>query len=105
SGTHSLDPALRAAESLVGSEGALLLLTDQELEQNSYDARVIAVGRPRANVGLAGVSVEESEDGTIWRALVRNYSDEANTRRWWIEVGADKTDPVQITLEPDQSIA
>ncbi len=102
-GDHDFTPALRVARSLVGQEGVVILATDHELQNPAFDARVLSTGRPTANCGFAGMTVEQDESGQwLWKALVRNYSDQPQTRQWFLQSGGQKSAPRSVSLEPNQ---
>ena len=81
-GTHDPAPALRLARSLVGSEGLVWFVTDHVTEALPAGATCQAMGEAMGNVGIAGVTVEEKDGRTVWRALLRNHADEAQSRTW-----------------------
>jgi hypothetical protein len=101
---HDFGPALRVGRSLAGADGLVVLVTDHLKDDLPYNARILAIGEPRANVGFAGLSVAESGDGELlWRAMVRNYSGEAQERAWVLQSGDQRTAERVLTLEPDES--
>jgi hypothetical protein len=99
-GTHDPGPALRLGRSLAGREGTVLYVTDHDIKDLPLGARLLAVGEPEANAGIAGVSVEEKDGRTIWRAVLRNYSDVPQTREWWTESGDAASARQSVTLAP-----
>lgn len=100
-GDHDFGPALRVGRSLVGGDGLLVLATDHLREELAYDARLLAIGEPKDNVGFAGLNIVEREDGEIlWQAIVRNYADTPQTRSWFMQAGQQKTEDRSLTLEP-----
>lgn len=99
-GMHDPGPALRLARSLAGREGTVLLVTDHELKELPLGARLFAVGEPEENAGIAGVTVEEADGRTVWRAMLRNYSAVPLTREWWVESGGAEGPHQKITLAP-----
>ncbi len=102
-GDHDFGPALRVGRSLVGGAGLLVLASDHLHEDLPHDARLLAVGEPRENVGFAGLEIVESEDGEpLWQAIVRNYSDSAQTRSWVMQAGQQRTAERALTLEPGE---
>jgi hypothetical protein len=104
-GTHDFTPALRSARSLVGPQGAVLLITDhpQPTTPAAFEARVLSIGQEMSNVGWAGVTVEEKDGQWFWRALVRNESATPQQREWRAEAAGKTTAPIQITLAPRES--
>jgi len=103
-GMHDFTPALRSARSLVGIQGAVLLITDHPLPAPpAFAAKVLSIGQETANVGWAGVTVEEKDGQWFWRALVRNYSPAPQTREWRAEVQGKASAPIQLTLAPGET--
>lgn len=103
-GTHDFTPALRSARSLVGQQGAVLLITDHPLTAPAaFEAKVLSIGQETPNVGWAGVTVEEKDGQWFWRALVRNDSTTPQQRDWHAEAAGKATAPIQITLAPQES--
>ena len=101
-GTHRPDDALLIARGLVKANGIVIYVTDRKIDLPS-DVAVLSAGTPVKNVGFAGaevslVSAAAGEiTGTRWKALVRNYSDEAVEREWWVEEpGAPKDAHVEV---------
>ena len=104
SGAHDFSEGLRIARSLVGGEGMVILATDHLVETLPFNTKLLAVGEPRDNVGFAGFSVTELDDGRpAWRSVVRNYSDKQQTRSWVLTTGTQRSSARDITLEPGQS--
>ncbi|MCB1229998.1 MAG: VWA domain-containing protein [Verrucomicrobiae bacterium] len=102
-GDHDFGPALRVGRSLVGGSGLLILASDHLHEDLAYNARLLAVGEPKDNVGFAGLEISESEEGeTIWEAIVRNYSETPQTRTWLLQTGKQRTPDRSLTLEPGE---
>lgn len=105
-GVHDFTPALRSARSLVGQQGAVLLITDHPLPSPpAFDAQVLSVGHTTANVGWAGVSVEEKDGQWFWRALLRNYGGTAQERSWHAESEGRASSPIPLTLAPRETRA
>lgn len=92
--------ALRLARSLVSREGMVLYLTDTPVEPLPFDARLLAVGSPLANVGFTGVSFATVEGSLVWRAMVRNYSDQPASRTWSLQTAAGASAPRSMTIDP-----
>ena len=99
-GTHDPGPALRLARSLAGREGTVLYVTDHEMKELPLGARLMAVGAPEENAGLAGVTVEEADGRTVWRAVLRNFGAAAQSREWWIESSGATSARQSVTLPP-----
>ena len=55
--SHDFTPALRVARSLVGAEGLIIMISDHIVEDLAYNARLLAIGQPTANVGFAGLRI------------------------------------------------
>jgi hypothetical protein len=92
--------AIRLARSLVSREGTVIYLTDTPADALPFDARLLAVGSPLANVGFTGVSFATEEGALVWRALVRNNSAEAADRTWSMRTADGTTEPRPLHLEP-----
>jgi hypothetical protein len=102
-GDHDFGPALRVGRSLVRGDGLVVLATDHLHEDLPYDARLLAIGEKKDNVGFAGLNIVENEDGeTLWQAIVKNYSDSPQTRSWVMQAGQQRTEDRSITLEPGE---
>jgi hypothetical protein len=80
----SIDPsnALRLARSRINREGILIYVSDTPTEDLPFDAQLLTVGEARSNCGFTGVAFERRDDDLVWKAVVRNYSDEAQVRTW-----------------------
>jgi len=80
----SIDPnnALRLARSRINREGILIYLTDTPVGSLPFDAQLLAVGSAKPNCGFTGLAFERDGDDLIWKAVVRNYSDQDQTRNW-----------------------
>jgi|GEM_PF-72319 len=103
-GVHDFTPALRTARSLVGEKGAVLLITDHtQAARPPFDARVLSVGQETANVGWAGVTVEEKDGQWLWRALLRNHSRTPQDREWRAESGGKVSAWTKLTLGPGET--
>ena len=99
SGATAPTNTLRVARSLVGAEGAITYITDTPLTYSPpYNASYIAIGAPRDNVGITGVSFEKRDDLLIWKAVVRNYSDTDQQRTWHLETPKGKSETHSLTL-------
>jgi len=100
--THSL----RISRSLTGTEGALLYLTDTPKTSIPYNAFVHSVGSYTPNCGFTGISFETREGKSIWRTLVRNYSNESQTRTWYLENDKGQRTPEKtVTIQPQKIVS
>jgi hypothetical protein len=99
-GSHDPAPALRLARSLAGREGTLIYVTDHDLKDLPSAARLLAVGEPEGNAGIAGLSTEDIDGRTVWRAVLKNYSNSPQTREWWTSSGDSAGEHHSITLAP-----
>lgn len=103
-GVHDFTPTLRAARSLAGDKGTVLLLTDHLPAQTlPFNAQVLSVGNETANVGWVGITVEEKDKQWLWRALVRNYSRTAQERQWRVEAEGKASAWSNLTLGPGEA--
>ena len=100
---HDSGPALRIGRSLAGNSGILLLVTDHQIEQPGYGAKVLSVGEPFANVGFAGSRVEASSGETIWEVIVKNYGLEKQSRTWTLQSGSQSTAPRKLDLRAGET--
>jgi len=94
SGTHECGTALRLGRALAGEPGACWFFTDRR-GRAPADQPVVGVGRVARNVGFAGSRCDRNG----WRALVRNYSDAAVSREWWMESGGKKSATRRVEIE------
>ncbi len=92
--------ALRLARSLVSRDGVVIYLTDTPAQTLPFQAQLIAVGTTIENVGFTGVSFSNEEGKLIWKALVRNYSDQAVERTWKLQTASGSSEPRNLRLEP-----
>jgi hypothetical protein len=99
-GMHDPGPALRLARSLAGREGTLIYVTDHEVKDIPSAARLMAVGEPENNTGIAGLTTEETGGRTVWRAVLKNYSSSPQTREWWTTSGDTAGERHSVTLPP-----
>jgi hypothetical protein len=93
--------ALRLARSRIRSEGLLIYATDKIREDSlPFDAQLLAVGKKTSNIGFTGMSFEDN--GEIWQATVRNYSDLEATTRWRaIFPDGSETEERELTFSPN----
>ena len=99
---HSPEASLRVGRSIAGPAGNLIFLTDHLEDQLPFGASLLSVGEPISNVGFAGLRIEpteESEEELSWQATVRNYSDEPQTREWFLSVGQQRTETRSMSLK------
>ncbi|MCF6312913.1 MAG: BatA domain-containing protein [Verrucomicrobiales bacterium] len=102
--SHDFTPALGVARSIVGREGLLIMLSDHLIENLPHNAHLLAVGQKTPNVGFAGMRIISSDDGEIlWKALVRNYSDQSQTRTWFLHSKDKKSSSRSLQLEAGQT--
>ncbi len=103
-GTHDATPQLAVARSLTGREGVVLLVTDRPPEGTlPYDAKHLSVGEPFDNVGFTGMALEEKDDRTVVKAMLRNFGAAPQRRTWWFESGERKSPATPVDLAPGQS--
>jgi hypothetical protein len=103
-GVHDFTPSLRTARGLVGTQGSIVLISDHVLaEALPFEAALVSIGHEVANVGWAGVTVEEKDDQLFWRALLRNYSAQPQDREWRAVSGGKTSAPAKLTLAPQES--
>lgn len=103
SGATSPGNALRVARSLIGSEGALSYITDTPTESPPpYNTSTVAIGEATDNCGITGVSFEQRGENLIWKAIVRNYSDSAQSRTWKLETAEGNSSDQTIQLKAGQ---
>ena len=101
-GTHDPTPALRLARNLAGRDGLVLYVTDAAATALPPNVKLYACGRPIENVGIAGVSIEDTTGPVEWRATIRNYSPTPQTRQWQILTGNQVLSTTTLTLLPNQ---
>lgn len=92
--SHDPARALRLARQLIGSQGLLLWVTDREPDAPlPHQAVAVSGAVAKPNVGFSGAVVEragEQPPRWRWSAVVHNFSDEDQSREWWVE-SADGT--------------
>ena len=100
--THSL----RISRSLTGTEGALLYLTDTPKKSIPYNAFVHSIGSYTPNCGFTGIAFETREGQPIWKTLVRNYSNDPQTRTWYLENDKGQRTPEKtVTIQPQKIVS
>ncbi len=103
-GVHDFTPALRIARGLVGAQGVVVLVTDHPLAAPPlFGAQVISVGEETANVGWAGVTVEEKDGQWLWHALVKNYSRTPQERQWQAYAGGTASPARPLKIAPGET--
>ena len=103
---HSPEASLRVGRSIAGTAGNLIYLTDHLENQLPFGARLLSVGEPISNVGFSGLRIEPTEDGgdeLSWQATVRNYSDEPQTREWFLAIGQQRTETRSMSLKSGET--
>ena len=107
---HDPNEALNVARSLIGDKGLLIFATDHKPESETealpLGVNLLAVGKPRDNVGFLGIDVRPDETGTpAWAVVVRNYSDVEARRSWQIEVDGTRVGEERaVTIPPDGAV-
>ncbi len=98
----STDPnhALRLARSRVRREGVVVYATDTPVDDLPFNARLVAVGEPAPNVGFTGASIEREGESLRWSALVRNYSDQRQSRSWQMRFeDGSRSEPRELVMD------
>ncbi|MEM7699177.1 MAG: VWA domain-containing protein [Verrucomicrobiota bacterium] len=98
-GAHSPEAALRVGRGLAGPEGVLVYVSDHVGDTLPFDAALLAIGSPIDNVGFAGVSIDSEQSPPVWRASIRNYSTEAQTRSWTLTTESGRAPDRALALE------
>jgi len=85
--SHDPADALRTARALIGQEGILLFLTDQQPAHTlPYSANYIAAGLVIENVGITSARVISTvAKGNRFEAMVHNFGNKVNVRQWTVE--------------------
>lgn len=99
-GSHSPEQAIRVGRGIAGSEGTLVFVTDHTGEPLPFGALRLSVGTPIENVGFAGLRVDDEDGKKIWRATLRNYSDQPQSRSWFLGSGGRRTEARPVDLAP-----
>ncbi|WOO39716.1 BatA domain-containing protein [Rubellicoccus peritrichatus] len=102
---HDPDPALRRAQSLIRETGAVVFITDHADNDLPAGVGLLSVGESTENVGFTGVTVGMEASEPVWRTIIRNYGDQAATRKWWIEIDGQSNEARTVSLEPGGSLA
>ncbi len=103
-GAHDPAPALAQASLSVRESGVVVYVTDTP-ESRPGGAATLAYGRALDNCGFAGSSVETTDAGVEWRALVRNYGKSPRTLEWRVRAGETDSPPRPISLRPGETAA
>ena len=101
-GLHDFTPALRIARNTVGRQGLVVLVTDHPAGPLPFDARLLSVGTPLPNAGFAGLQVQETEQGPLWKALVRNYSSTPQNRQLSFSSNGQVSPVQDLALAPGE---
>ncbi len=83
--SHDTGPVLAMARKLAGSGGLVWLVSDRMVRGLPEGVGCYAVGEAVENAGVAGVHVEDTEGGMVWKALLRNHAAVVQERRWRVE--------------------
>lgn len=102
-GSHPPDDALRVGRGAAGAEGTLILVTDHPGDPLPFNALRLAIGEPIANAGFAGLAFEDSEDGMLWKATIRNYSELPASREWFLVAGDKRSEVRRADLGPGET--
>ncbi len=102
-GSHLPDDALRVGRGIAGAVGTVVLVTDHGGESLPFGALRLAVGSPIENVGFAGLAVEESENGPIWKATIRNHATTPQSREWFLVAGDKRSELRRADLGPGET--
>lgn len=103
-GEHDFGPALRVARNLVGRQGLVVMATDHfdKEEDLPFDATLLAVGKPKTNLGFAGLRIGDVDGEPRWTAMIRNYSDQPVEREWFLASGQQRSARQTISLAPGE---
>lgn len=105
-GANDPTHALRISRSLAGAQGALIYITDTPRESTPYNAHTHSIGTYKHNCGFTGISFEQKNNQHIWQTLVRNYSNQPQTRTWYLENDKKQRTPEKsITIQPGKIIS
>ena len=80
----------------------VVLVTDHVREELRFDAIQLAVGKPKANVGFAGLSITEKDGEPHWTAIVRNYDNQPVEREWFLSVDNQRSPFQKIGLAAEE---
>lgn len=104
-GTHSPENSLNDARSLLRGAGTVIFLSDRIREEIPSGVHEVAIGTPIENCGFTGVRLEQTEDGLIWNALVRNYGQIPQSREWQAVFNGQPGAPQPLQLDPGQTVS
>ncbi len=106
--SHDPADALRTARALIGQEGVLLFLTDQQPAHTlPYSANYIAAGLVIENVGITSVRViSTTAKGNRFEAMVHNFGNNSTKRMWTVEFPElnTATTPRELVLETNATM-
>lgn len=102
-GAHSPEPALRVGRGLAGAGGTLIFATDHPGPALPFGTVRLAVGSPIENVGFAGLRVDESEQGPVWKATLKNYAATPQSREWFLMANGQRTETRKTDLAPGEA--
>ena len=95
-GTHSISDALLLASGLVKEYGKVVFVGDTP-QALPPGIEHLYIGQPIANVGFTGIEI--GKDGQ-WKAIVKNYSSQTQTRKWSIHLNQQNSTARSIKLAP-----
>lgn len=101
-GTHDPAPALAQASLSVREAGVVVYVTDTP-ESRPGGAATLAYGRALDNCGFAGSTVEVTDAGVEWRALVRNYGKSPRTLSWSVRAGGTDSPASPLSLKAGET--
>lgn len=106
--SHDPTDALRTARALIGQEGVLLFLTDQQPAHTlPYSANYIAAGLVIENVGITSARVISTvAKGNRFEAMVHNFGNNSTKRQWTVEFPElnTATTPRELALEANATL-
>lgn len=104
-GEHDISPALRSAQLVTRSSGLIVYVTDHTTTPLPSGIHRLAIGDTLDNLGFTGVQIEYREGQTLWRTLVKNYSAQPQTAKWWLELKGQRSEARAISIPANQSYA
>lgn len=105
SASHSAQPALERGRGLLRQQGDIFFITSHPSAENPPGVTTISVGHPIPNCGFIGLRIEKRPEGTVWKALARNYSDQPQTRQWETIFENHCSPPRELSFEPGQTLS
>ena len=100
-GTHDFSQSLKIAQSLSGTEGKVIFVSDHDYELPS-GMEIFALGKKIQNVGFTGLNFTNKDDQVLWQTLIKNYGTEPQERSWWIESNNQKSKATKLLLQPGE---